>query len=188
MAEVVYDVLAEGDGGGLLIDFAMNYVGGNLDAAYELLTDSATVSGPGDGGAHLPLVCDGAMTTFHLSFWARDRRRGPTLPLEHVVRKLTGEPAALYGFADRGTIAVGQRAGLNVIDFEMLESDLPNMMFDLPSGGPRLVQTSRRYRATLVNGVVTRSDDAPTGAKPGRLVRASRSAASRDLAPALAPA
>ena len=175
IAEVVYDILSEGDGSGLLIDFAMNYTDGNLDAAFELLSDPATVSGLGDGGAHLPLICDGAMTTFHLSFWSRDRRRGPTLPLELSVRKLTGEPAALYGLEDRGTITLGKRADLNVIAFEKLESDLPHMVFDLPSGGPRLVQASRGYRATLVNGITTRRDDKATGAKPGRLIRARRS-------------
>lgn len=102
MEEVVYDVLAEGDGGGLLIDFAMNYIGGNLDARRAMMADPNTISGLGDGGAHLPLVCDAAMTTFHLSFWARDRTRGATLPLEHVVRKLTGDPASLYSLDDRG--------------------------------------------------------------------------------------
>lgn len=173
-AEVVYDVLAEGDGSGLLIDFALNYTGGNLDTAYALLADPVTVSGLGDGGAHLPITCDAAMTTFHLSFWARDRKRGPTLPLELIVHKLTGDPAALYGLSDRGTLTVGKRADINVMVFDELNSELPRMAFDLPSGGPRLVQLSRGYRATLVNGVVTRRNDKATGAKPGRLVRANR--------------
>ncbi|TVV76265.1 amidohydrolase family protein [Sphingomonas solaris] len=176
MAEVVYDVLAEGDGGGILIDFAMNYVDGGLDAAHALLADPNTVSGLSDGGAHLPLVCDGASPTFHLTFWARDRARGPVFPIEKMVNKLTGEPAALYDLDDRGTIAVGKRADINVIDFDRLASALPEMVFDLPSGGPRLLQFSQGYRATLVNGVVTRRDDAATGAKPGRLLRAGRAA------------
>ena len=174
MEEVLYDVLAEGDGAGVAIEFAMNYVGGNLDAAYQQMIDPNTVSGLSDGGAHLPLVCDGGITTFQLSFWARDRTRGPTLPVEKVVNKLTGDLASLYGLKDRGTITLGKRADINVIDFDTLASDIPRMHFDLPSGGPRLLQASQGYRATLVNGVITRRNDASTGAKPGRLIRASK--------------
>ena len=172
MEEVAYDLLAEGDGSGVIIDFAMNFVDGKLDAAFEMMADPDTVSGLSDGGAHMQLVCDGAMPTFHLAFWARDRSRGPTLPLERVVAKLTGELAALYGLDDRGTLAPGKRADINVIDFDQLDSDIPRMVFDLPSGGPRLLQFSRGYRATLVNGVVTRRNDVATGARPGRLIRA----------------
>src|SRR5579863_1914707 len=171
MEEVAYDLLAAGDGSGVIIDFAMNFIDGKLDAAFELMADPDTVSGLSDGGAHLQLVCDAAMPTFQLSFWARDRSRGPTLPVERVVGKLTGELAALYGLDDRGTLAAGKRADINVIDFDKLHSDIPRMVFDLPSGGPRLVQSSRGYRATLVNGIVTRRNDVATGAKPGRLVR-----------------
>jgi N-acyl-D-aspartate/D-glutamate deacylase len=170
--EVFYDAISEGDGAGLVVDFAMNYVGGNLDDAHALLADPVTVSGLGDAGAHLPLICDGAMTTFHLAFWARDRRRGAKLSLERAVAKLSGEAAGLYGLHDRGRVAVGLRADLNVIDFDRLSCDLPRMAFDLPKGSPRLLQGSRGYLATLVNGVVTRRGDAGTGARPGRLVRA----------------
>jgi N-acyl-D-amino-acid deacylase len=183
MEEVVYDTLAESDGNGLLIDFAMNYTDCNLNAAYELLADPITVSGLGDGGAHLPMTCDAAMTTFHLSFWARDRARGSRLPPEAVVRKLTGDPAQLYGLDDRGLIKVGKRADINIIDLNKLESELPHMVFDLPSGGPRLVQKSRGYLATLVSGVVTRRDDQATGALPGRLIRMGRLPRTRGLQP-----
>ena len=172
MEEVAYDLLCEGEGDGVLINFSMNYVGGSLDATYEMLSDPNTVSGLSDGGAHLQLVCDAAMPTFQLSFWARDRSRGPTIPIETIINKVTGQLAALYGLDDRGILAPGRRADINVIDFDKLESDLPRMVFDMPAGGPRFVQISSGYRATLVNGVVTRRNDVATGATPGRLVRA----------------
>ncbi len=185
LPEVAYDTLAEGDGGGLIINFSMNYVGGNLDMVHELMADPDTVSGLGDAGAHMPLVCDGALTTFQLAFWARDRKRGPTLPLEQVVAKLTGQLAELYGLDDRGVIAVGKRADINVIDFDRLKSALPQMLFDLPKGGPRLLQYSSGYRATLVNGVATRRDDKATGATPGRLVRGGQVTSPAPIAPEL---
>ena len=107
-----------------------------------------------------------------LAFWARDRKRGPRLPLEQVVAKLTGEPARLYGLKDRGVLEVGKRADLNVIDFDRLTCNLPRMAFDLPLGSARLLQSSRGYLATIVNGVPTRLNDTATGARPGRLLRA----------------
>jgi N-acyl-D-amino-acid deacylase len=171
MAEVAYDTLSEGEGTNLIADFAMNYTHGNLDSVHDMLAHPGTISGLGDGGAHLLLVSDAAMPTFHLSFWARDRRRGPTLPVEKMVAKLTGEPAALYSFADRGVIEVGRKADINVIDFERLHADLPAMQFDLPLGSGRLVQRAKGFAATIVNGVVTRRNDEATGARPGRLVR-----------------
>ncbi|WP_174274019.1 N-acyl-D-amino-acid deacylase family protein [Sphingomonas bacterium] len=172
MDEVLYDTLADGDGSRMVADFAMNYTGGNLDSVHDMLAHPDTISGLGDGGAHLLMVCDAAMTTFHLSFWARDRSRGPTLPVEAMVAKLTGKSAEVYGLHDRGVIAVGKRADINVIDFEKLDSEMPEMVFDLPLGSGRLVQRATGYRATMVNGVVTRRNDLDTGARPGRLVRA----------------
>ncbi|WP_375397333.1 amidohydrolase family protein [uncultured Sphingomonas sp.] len=171
MEEVLYDTFSEGNGGNMAADFAMNYTGGSLDSVRDMLAHPDTVSGLGDGGAHLLMICDAAMTTFHLSFWSRDRKRGPTLPLETMVAKLTGASAALYGLADRGTIAVGKRADINVIDFDRIDNEMPEMVFDLPLGSGRMVQGARGYRATIVKGVVTRRDDQDTGARPGRLLR-----------------
>jgi N-acyl-D-aspartate/D-glutamate deacylase len=111
------------------------------------------------------------MPTFQLSFWARDRKRGPKLPLELMVHRLSGDPAALYEMHDRGTLAVGKRADINVIDFDRLSVDIPRMHFDLPEGGGRLLQRSRGYLATMVNGETTRRFDEDTGARPGRLHR-----------------
>jgi N-acyl-D-aspartate/D-glutamate deacylase len=106
-----------------------------------------------------------------LTHWARDRRRGPTIPVEHVVRRQTRQTAELYGLYDRGLVAPGMRADLNVIDFDALRFGLPRMAFDLPAGGRRLVQRASGYAATVVAGVQTVADDEPTGARPGRLIR-----------------
>jgi N-acyl-D-aspartate/D-glutamate deacylase len=172
MEAVLYDTLAEGDGNNMFVDFVMNYTNGNLDSVHDMLENPTTLSGLGDGGAHLLSICDAAMTTYHLSFWSRDRKRGPILQLENMVAKLTSKPADVFGFDDRGVIAVGKRADLNVIDFENINNAMPEITFDLPLGSGRLLQSSNGYRATLVNGVVTRRNDQDTGARPGRLVRA----------------
>jgi len=171
MEEVLYDTIAAVDGRQTVVNFLMNYTHGNLDSVHDMLDHPGTVSGLGDGGAHLAVICDGSMPTFHLSFWSRDRKRGPTLPVEKVVHKLTGKPAALYGLADRGVIAPGKRADINVIDFESIGTEMPEMHFDLPLGSPRLLQHGKGYLATLVTGTATRRNDADTGARPGRLVR-----------------
>ena len=171
LPEAAYDVYAEGDGGAMLANYVMNYAEGDLNAVGEMLAHPDTISGLGDGGAHLQMICDASMTTYHLTHWARDRKRGPTLPVEQMVHKLTGQVAEVYGFKDRGVIEVGRRADLNVIDFKRLENGMPHMVFDLPQGSARLLQDSRGYIATIVNGVVTRRNDQETGARPGRLLR-----------------
>jgi N-acyl-D-aspartate/D-glutamate deacylase len=171
MDHVLYDLLSEGDGTRMALQYVHNYIRGNLNDTHALLQRPRILSGLGDGGAHLGISCDGGMPTFQLAFWARDRRRGPKLAVESVVRRLTADGAELYGFADRGTLAVGKRADINVIDFDALSVDAPRVDFDLPEGGPRFVQSSAGYLATLVNGEVTRRFDADTGARPGRLIR-----------------
>ena len=118
------------------------------------------------------MICDASLPTFQVAYWGHKRTRGALLPLELIVRKLTAEPADLYGMADRGRIAVGQRADLNVIDLDRLGLKMPRMSHDLPSGAGRLLQDSEGYLATLVAGVATRRNDADTGARPGRLLRA----------------
>jgi N-acyl-D-amino-acid deacylase len=149
----------------------LNFAGGGLDSAYEMLKRDITASGLADGGAHMKMICDASMPTFMLSYWGRDRKRGPTLPLEHLVRKLTLKNAELYGLADRGQIAPGKRADINVIDHDRLALHMPHMAHDLPKGSPRLLQGATGYLATLAGGVVTRRHDAETGARPGRLIR-----------------
>jgi N-acyl-D-aspartate/D-glutamate deacylase len=130
-----------------------------------------TRMGLSDAGAHCGAICDGGTPTFMLTHWARDRRRGPTIPLEHVVRRQTQQTAELYGLLDRGLVAPGLRADLNVIDFDRLSFGLPRMAFDLPAGGRRLVQRAAGYDATFVAGTQTVDHDERTGALPGRLVR-----------------
>ena len=168
---VMYDFLLEQDGrvmgslmGGLDVHQAQEVV-------REMLTHPATVTGLSDAGAHVTMICDASMPTTQLTYWTRDRRRGEQIPLEFLVAKQTSRNAALYGFADRGTLAPGLRADINVIDLDGLTVSPPKAFHDLPAGGTRLIQPVHGYLATMVNGVVTRRHDADTGARPGRLVR-----------------
>ena len=169
--EFLYDHITAGDGTKAAISFFLNYNEGNLDETYEMMANPNVISGLGDGGAHVRLICDASQTTFQLAFWTRDRTRGPKLPLEYVVRKMTHDAARLYGMNDRGLLKVGKRADINVMDYANLNLGVPKMLFDLPSGAPRIHQGSTGYLATLVNGEVTRRNDADTGARPGRLYR-----------------
>jgi N-acyl-D-aspartate/D-glutamate deacylase len=109
-----------------------------------------------------------------LTHWARDRHRGPRFDLEYVVRKQTLDTATLFGLSDRGVIAVGKKADMNVIDMDALALDVPQMAYDLPAGGRRLIQRARGYDATVVSGLVTRRHGVDTGERPGRLIRGVR--------------
>lgn len=160
------------DGGKRLLAHTFeNYAEGSLEVVREMLLDDATIMGIGDGGAHVCTICDCSSPTFLLTHWARDRTRGPGLPLEFVVRKQTRDSALGYGLADRGLIAPGMRADLNVIDFERLRLTPPEVVYDLPAGGKRLMQGAVGYRHTFVAGQETICDDRHTGALPGRLLR-----------------
>lgn len=167
----MYDLLLEDEGRAFYALFGSNFVGGSLEACREMLLDPHTVTGLGDAGAHVNLISDCSATTFHLTHWVRDRRRGERLPMELVVRKLTKVNADLYGFDDRGVVEVGRRADLNVIDLDELTILAPELRFDLPAGASRILQGAKGYLATTVAGVVTRRDDADTGERPGRLAR-----------------
>jgi N-acyl-D-aspartate/D-glutamate deacylase len=167
----LYDHLVQGAGDSFAAHMATNYENGSLDGVREMLADPIVISGLSDGGAHVRFICDGGLPTFQLLFWCRDRLRGPKLPLEHMVRKATHDGARLYGLDDRGVIAPGKRADLNLIDFDRLAIGMPRMTHDLPSGGGRLVQDGSGYLATIVAGTVTREKDEETGARPGRLMR-----------------
>lgn len=168
--EYFYDMLCE-DSGSIAAQFLTNYSYGTLDVTREMLNHPTTITGLGDAGAHMRMVCDGAAASFHLAFWSRDRTRGPGIPLETMVKKLTSECADLYSMADRGRVAVGKKADLNVIDHANLALGMPRTQYDLPLGGARFVQKATGYLATMVNGQVTRRYDEETGARPGRLVR-----------------
>ncbi len=169
--EVVYDWMLERDGRQFLFAPLANYVDGNFDALREMMLHPRTVLGLSDGGAHCGLICDASMPTYLLTHWVRDRRRGERIPLEQAVRLQTANTAALWGLTDRGTIEAGKKADLNLIDLDALHLDAPEMVFDLPAGGRRLVQRAKGYRATIVSGEVTFEDGEPTGVRPGRLVR-----------------
>src|SRR5206468_678259 len=150
-----------------------SYVDGDHEAIRRMMTHPRTVLGLSDGGAHCGLICDASMTTYLLTHWVRDRHRGPRLSVEEAVHLQTGRTAAVYGLTDRGTIAPGKRADVNLVDLDGLRLHQPEMVFDLPASGRRLVQRVDGYRATVVAGQVTYEDGEPTGARPGRLVRAS---------------
>ena len=152
----------------------MNYAQGSLEPSLEMMKDDYTVLGLGDGGAHLGTICDASFSTHMVTHWARDRHRGPRFSLECVVRKQTLDTATLYGLSDRGVLAVGKKADINVIDMQALQLDVPRMAYDLPAGGRRLVQGARGYDATVVSGVITRRHGVDTGARPGRLLRGVR--------------
>jgi N-acyl-D-aspartate/D-glutamate deacylase len=168
---LMYDLLLEDEGRAFYAVFGSNFAKANLDASMEMLTHPDSVTGLSDAGAHVNFICDCSMPTFHLTHWVRDRSRGPRLPLERVVHKLTKNNADLYGMTDRGSVEVGKRADINVIDFDNLTIHAPFVRHDLPAGGSRILQPSTGYAATLVNGVVVRLNDEDTGERPGRLVR-----------------
>jgi N-acyl-D-amino-acid deacylase len=169
--EVIYDVMLGADGRDFLLFPLLNYGKGSYDGLYDMMSDPSTVQGLGDGGAHSSIVCDASMTTYLLTYWTRDRTRGPRLPLEYAVRRLTSDGADLYGLGDRGRIRQGLRADLNIIDYDKLALVHPEKVNDLPSGVGRLIQRSNGYTATIVAGEVVVDNGELTDARPGRLVR-----------------
>ena len=170
-AELTLDLLAENDGRNFLFVPFSNFADGDLEACREMLVHPDTVFGLGDGGAHVGIIADASFPTYALSHWARDRGHG-RMPVGWVVAQLTSATAGAVGLHDRGVVAEGRRADLNVIDFDHLRCEAPVMAFDLPAGGKRLLQRARGYCATVVGGQITYRDGEPTGALPGRLVRA----------------
>jgi N-acyl-D-aspartate/D-glutamate deacylase len=169
--DVYYDLLLEDEGQRLVLFALGGYAYGNAEHVREMLSHPLSVLGLADGGAHVALICDASAPTSVLSYFVRDRTRGARLPLELAVQKLTSGPAGLYGFTDRGVLAPGRKADVNVIDFAHLALDPPRVAHDLPTGARRLLQRARGYVATVVAGEVVLADGADTGRRPGRLVR-----------------
>ncbi len=171
--EVAYDYLTE-DAGNLLFFPVTGYAQDDHEPIREMLTDPATLLGLGDGGAHVAQIVDASMPSYMLTHWARDRERGPGLPLEFVVKRLTSETADFFGFGDRGRLQPGKRADVNVIDHNRLQLRSPEIVNDLPAGGKRLVQRADGYAVTFVAGTAVFEQGEHTGALPGRLVRRGR--------------
>jgi N-acyl-D-aspartate/D-glutamate deacylase len=171
--DMVYDQLLANNGRGMIYMPFFNYSYGDLSMTYELMQHEHTRNGLSDAGAHCGAICDGGMPTFLMTHWVRDRQRGPRLQLEKMVQRQTRKTAELYGLTDRGLIAPGLRADLNLIDFEALTFDMPEMVYDFPANGRRLVQHAQGYVGTFVNGVQTVANDEFTGAMPGKLLRGS---------------
>ena len=173
--EVAYDYITEADGQYLYFP-VVNYVAGDHSPIYEMLNDPACLLGLSDGGAHCTSIVDAGVPTFMLMHWGRDRARGPRLSLEHLVKRQTSETADFFGFSDRGRLTPGLRADINLIDFDGLQVQKPELVHDMPAGGRRFVQRVRGYEATFVAGEQIFERGEHTGAMPGRLVRAGRDA------------
>lgn len=170
---LAYDLLLERDGRTLLYHPVANYGGGSLDTCLAMMKHPNAVLGLGDGGAHCGTICDGSLPTFMLTHWARDRV-GERLTLPWIVKALCHDTAMAVGLQDRGHIAVGRKADVNIIDMDGLRLHHPEVAYDLPAGGRRLLQRADGYRATIVSGVIAQREGQPTGELPGRLVRGGR--------------
>lgn len=169
--EVALDAMMENEGKAILLYPFENYTHGDLEVVRTLMTDDYTVCGIADGGAHVGLICDSSAPTTLLTHWARDRQRGERIPLPYLVKKQTHDTARAYGIMDRGTLEVGMKADINVIDFENLGVTMPEVVYDLPAGGRRLIQRAQGYHHTIKAGIETLSNGELTGARPGGLIR-----------------
>ncbi len=172
--EEAYDRLLDDDGHAMLLVATSNLANNSLSTVGDLLHRDDVVLGLGDGGAHYGMICDASYTTYFLAHWARDRKSG-RFTVSEAVRELTSVPARVAGLGDRGRIAVGYKADLNVIDHAALRVHKPVIRYDLPAGGRRLDQTAEGYVTTVVSGQIIAENGAPTDARPGRLVRGRRS-------------
>ena len=170
-AEFAYDTMLEREGKGILYMPLLGYSNGDFEALREMMLHPNAVFGLSDGGAHCGLICDASMPTYLLTHWARDRTRGERIPIEQLIHNQTQRTANFYGMHDRGLIAPGMKADINVIDYDSLTIHPPEMVYDLPANARRLVQRVDGYRLTICSGEIIREDGHDTGAMPGKLVR-----------------
>jgi N-acyl-D-amino-acid deacylase len=170
--EIAYDYIVEANQ--YLFFPVVNYVTGDHEVIREMLGDPACLLGLSDGGAHCTSIVDSGLPSFMLAHWGRDRRRGPKLPLEQLVKRQTSETADFFGLSDRGRLTPGMRADVNLIDFDRLRLHKPELVHDMPAGGRRFVQRADGYEATIAAGIPIFERGQHTGAMPGRLVRAGR--------------
>lgn len=168
---LAYDWMMENDGRTILYHPTTNYTAGSMAPVYDMLRHPNTLIGLGDGGAHVGIMCDATDMTHALTYWTRDRTRGARLPLADIVRRLTLANAQAIGLHDRGRIAPGLKADINVVDYDQLRLSAPRVHYDLPAGGKRLLQPSSGYDATVVSGVPVWRYGEASGALPGRLLR-----------------
>ena len=169
--ELAYDMLMESNATAILYRPLSNYAYGNLDAVFDMMQDPHSLIGLGDGGAHVGVLTDASAVTYMLTHWARDRARGAKLTIPEAIKRLTSDNANAIGLQDRGVLKVGKKADLNIIDFSKLKIKKPEVLYDLPAGGRRMVQRIKGYDATIVSGEVVSKMGVPTEALPGRLVR-----------------
>lgn len=174
-ASVAYDMMLQDEGRQKFYFPLYNYTENNLDVVREMMMHPAALLGLGDAGAHCGYICDASYPTYLIKHWARDRTRGPKLPIEFLVHAQTQRNARALGMFDRGVLVPGMKADINLIDFDKLDLSAPQVVNDLPAGGRRLVQKARGYVATMVNGQVVMQEGESTGALPGQLVRSTKS-------------
>jgi N-acyl-D-amino-acid deacylase len=174
-AEYAYDLLMQNEGRGFIYFPILNYADGNLNFLEDLQESGDTVNSLSDGGAHCGTICDAASPTFMLQHWVRDRD-GKRITLENAVKRQSRDTALLYGLSDRGLIAPGCLADINVIDLEKVKLGKPWLAFDLPAGGKRLLQKAEGYDVTIKSGEITFRDGAYLGVHPGKLIRGPQAA------------
>ncbi len=165
------NVMLGDEGQGMLYYPALNFSAGNSDVSREMLVHPHTVPGLGDGGAHVSFISDVSFPTYLLTHWGRDRPRGDLIPLEYLIKSQTQDTASVVGFHDRGLLAPGMKADVNIIDYDELYLEKPTIIKDLPAGGKRLMQKTRGYKQMIVSGQVVMENGQPTGLQPGKLVR-----------------
>ena len=174
--EVAYDVMASHNGEGLIFLPMLGYVDKDLDATAEMMRHPNSIYGLADGGAHCGMISDASIPTFLLTHWARDRSRGERIPIEELVENQTSRTAKCYGLDDRGVIAPGMKADINIIDFANLRIHAPKLAYDLPAGGKRFLQEITGYHSTICSGEVIYRHGKATGNLPGRLIRGPQAA------------